>query len=246
VNDATIPNRGATSEERILILGGGSTLATSFINEVLQNQSNAHATVLSSTLDDDLLISSDKLSIVKVDWTNYEGVQFELRKLAYESEFAGVISFLGVQGRHPIDNVMDYIENARAVYTSNVTLPVLLVQDIIKDNLVGSGSFFFMTSRAGSISERGTLEHHHPGGNNVYRSSKAALNMAVRCLAFDYANRHRFLLVHPGFFISKSNKDMKAAPTKLFADKMIKLYKSADHYSSGSFIDLETGKLISF
>ncbi len=58
----------------------------------------------------------------------------------------------------------------------------------------------FISSRAGSISERGLLAHHRPGGSYIYRSSKAALNAVARSLAFDLAPLGiRILVLHPGW-----------------------------------------------
>jgi NAD(P)-dependent dehydrogenase (short-subunit alcohol dehydrogenase family) len=45
----------------------------------------------------------------------------------------------------------------------------------------------FISSRSSSITERGILSYHKPGGSYIYRSSKAALNSVARSLAFDLA-----------------------------------------------------------
>jgi len=61
----------------------------------------------------------------------------------------------------------------------------------------------FISSRAGSIGERGLLPHHQRGGPYVYRSSKAALNAAAKSLAFDLAPEAiSVLLLHPGWVLT--------------------------------------------
>lgn len=58
----------------------------------------------------------------------------------------------------------------------------------------------FVSSRAGSIAERGSLPHHKPGGSYIFRSSKAALNAVAKSLAFDLAPLGVGVLVlHPGW-----------------------------------------------
>ncbi len=58
----------------------------------------------------------------------------------------------------------------------------------------------FISSRSSSISERGELPHHRPGGPYIYRSSKAALNAITKSLSFDYTNLGLSIIVlHPGF-----------------------------------------------
>ena len=58
----------------------------------------------------------------------------------------------------------------------------------------------FISSRAGSIAERGLLPHHQSGGPYTYRSSKAALNAAAKSLAFDLApSGVSVITLHPGW-----------------------------------------------
>ena len=64
----------------------------------------------------------------------------------------------------------------------------------------GQKKIVFVSSRAGSIAERGLLPHHQRGGPYTYRSSKAALNAAAKSLAFDLAPRGiSVITLHPGW-----------------------------------------------
>lgn len=64
----------------------------------------------------------------------------------------------------------------------------------------GQKKVVFVSSRAGSIAERGRLPHHRHGGPYTYRSSKAALNAAVKSLAFDLAPMGiSVVTMHPGW-----------------------------------------------
>ena len=70
----------------------------------------------------------------------------------------------------------------------------------------------FISSRSGSITERGTLPHHKPGGPYIYRSSKAALNAITQSLSYDLTRQGFCVIVlHPGFV----KTEMAIGDTKL-------------------------------
>ena len=64
----------------------------------------------------------------------------------------------------------------------------------------GQKKVVFISSRAGSIAERGALPHQKPGGPCGYRSSKAALNAVAKGLGFDLRSKGISVVVlHPGW-----------------------------------------------
>lgn len=70
----------------------------------------------------------------------------------------------------------------------------------------------FISSRAGSIAERGSLPHHKTGGPYIYRSSKAILNAVAKALAFDLRSKGVSVVVlHPGWV--KTELGGRDAPT---------------------------------
>lgn len=80
------------------------------------------------------------------------------------------------------------------VLRTNV-LGAVRVAETFAPNVAGSelGKMVFLSSRMGSIAESG-------GGEYIYRSSKAALNMAVRSLSVDLSGKGVIcLLFHPGW-----------------------------------------------
>ena len=83
----------------------------------------------------------------------------------------------------------------------NVIAP-LKVTEAFLDNVASSKrkTIVFISSRSGSISERGLLPHHEHGGSIIYRSSKTALNSVAKNLAYDLFPRGVGVLVlHPGW-----------------------------------------------
>lgn len=74
------------------------------------------------------------------------------------------------------------------------TIAPIRIAHALKDNLANSTrkAIVFTSSKMGSLA-------HNGEGAFAYRSSKSALNMAVRCLANDYKHAEiSCLLLHPG------------------------------------------------
>ena len=97
-----------------------------------------------------------------------------------------------------------------------------------------------LSSLAGSISLRGKLVHNKPGGNLPYRISKAALNCAVKNIAYDLSNLYPELTIfslHPGWvqtFSTGTNPEIKAQDS---ASRIFQLMEKITKSDSGYFLD---------
>lgn len=81
------------------------------------------------------------------------------------------------------------------VFRVNASAPIVLTQIVI-DNLRAGNlkKMVFLTSKMGSIGD------NQGGGSYIYRSSKAALNAAVKSLSIDLADEGFLVgLLHPGW-----------------------------------------------
>ena len=87
------------------------------------------------------------------------------------------------------------------VFRTNVIGTFKFTESLLSNLRAGKErKIIFISSRAGSIAERGKLAHHRPGGSYIYRTSKAALNAAVRAMAYDLSYEGIALrILHPGF-----------------------------------------------
>lgn len=94
----------------------------------------------------------------------------------------------------------------------------------------------FISSRAGSIAERGSLPHHKPGGPYGYRSSKAALNAVAKALAFDLRPQGiSVVILHPGWVKTETGGwDAPTSPAASVAD-MRKVISQASPADNGVF-----------
>jgi NAD(P)-dependent dehydrogenase (short-subunit alcohol dehydrogenase family) len=83
----------------------------------------------------------------------------------------------------------------------NAMAPMKVTEAFLRHVTAGDQrKLVFVSSRAGSIAERGFQPYHQPGGTYIYRSSKAALNAAAKSLAFDLAPKgFSVVVLHPGF-----------------------------------------------
>jgi NAD(P)-dependent dehydrogenase (short-subunit alcohol dehydrogenase family) len=98
----------------------------------------------------------------------------------------------GIIGQRAGFGTLDYDAWAGAMNT-NVFGPMRMAE-AFADNVTSSDrkQMVFITSRMGSITETSPNAY-------VYRSSKAALNMAVRCMSLELANQGlTAILFHPG------------------------------------------------
>ncbi len=93
------------------------------------------------------------------------------------------------------DRGLDQIEDASWLSSFEInTIAPIRIASALASNVAASERkvMAFTTSKMGSLAGNGT-------GAYTYRSSKAALNMAVRCFAADYADQGiSCLLLHPG------------------------------------------------
>ncbi len=116
-------------------------------------------------------------------------------------------------GQIDIDSWLEVMKT-NVFYTTKLTE---LLFDLIKKSK--QKKIVFISSRAGSISERGKLPHHLPGGTYIYRASKAALNAIAQSLAFDYTGQGISVIVlHPGFV----KTDMAGAQADISVEESIK------------------------
>ncbi|WP_341503461.1 SDR family oxidoreductase [Gallaecimonas sp. GXIMD4217] len=140
------------------------------------------------------LAALDGVKVLALDVSQDDSIQNLQARLA-QTPIQLLINNAGVYGPSP-SNLHDLKRRDwQQVMDVNLYGPLLLTQALI-DNLrqAGSARVAFISSKMGSIGDNGS------GGCLIYRSSKAALNAAVRSLALDLA--HEGILVglyHPGW-----------------------------------------------
>jgi NAD(P)-dependent dehydrogenase (short-subunit alcohol dehydrogenase family) len=142
------------------------------------------------------------IHILKMDITHMD----EIRDVASKLKGVSIDVLLNNAGTHgPRDLNASFgnldLKAWHEVIAINLMAPLKITETFIENVKVSEGkTIVFISSRAGSISERGLLPYHQYGGSYIYRSSKAALNAAAQSLSFDFAPQGILVLVlHPGW-----------------------------------------------
>lgn len=123
----------------------------------------------------------------------------------------------------------------------NAMGPVKVTEAFLPNVLEGvQKKLVFISSLAGSISLRGSQPHHRTGGPYIYRTSKAALNAAVKALGFDLRDRGvSVVALHPGWVKTETGGwDAPGSPEESVA-AMVKLIDAATPEANGRFLNID-------
>lgn len=130
---------------------------------------------------------------VRLDLSDSSSIARAAETLAGRS-FDVLLSNAGVMGEGQQFGRLSEEEWERVFYV-NAIAPLKLAEAFLPHVLAGQRKLMvFLTSRMGSIADNSS------GGSYIYRSSKAALNAAVKSLSIDLAPQGvTTLLLHPGW-----------------------------------------------
>jgi len=189
----------------VLITGSSRGIGREFVRQYAAEGWTVIATCRQPDVAAELkVVSSSKIYIRRMDITNMTEIT------AVANEFEGkaidvLINNAGISG--PLDPSASFghldTQAWLNVFYVNAIAP-LKVTEAFFDHIKISDrkTIVFISSRSGSIAERGLLPHHKRGGGGpyIYRSSKAALNAATQSLAFDiFGQGIGVLVLHPGY-----------------------------------------------
>jgi NAD(P)-dependent dehydrogenase (short-subunit alcohol dehydrogenase family) len=168
-----------------LIAGASRGLGLGLVAEYLGRGWGVVATARGSAPGLEAMVpdAGGKLVLEKLDVTDRPSIA-ALRTRLGGRHFDLVFVVAGVSG--PWDTPIHAVskDEAAAVFDSNALGP-LAVAEAFADRIAPGGALAFMSSMLGSIARC------ESGGTEIYRASKAALNMLARC----FSARHRDLAV---------------------------------------------------
>jgi NAD(P)-dependent dehydrogenase (short-subunit alcohol dehydrogenase family) len=185
--------------------------------------------------------SHRKLSCVQLDIFDEDGLQ----KMLADTKPNVVISTIGLlhsANGSPEKRIADFsVDWFIQSQTSNVAAALIIGKAInATTKRVDQVLFAALSARVGSISDNSA------GGWYSYRSSKAALNMAIKTLSLEWANsrpKHCVLLLHPGTVATNLSSPFSARvkPEKLFspelaAEQLAAVLDTASVVDSGKFL----------
>lgn len=113
----------------------------------------------------------------------------------------------------------------------NSVAPLLLTQKLMASLRAGSDKkLVFITSKMGSIGDNGG------GGQYIYRSSKAALNAAVKSLSIDLADDgFKVAMLHPGWVLTDMGGSNALIDTDTSVRGMLEVIDGMSAGNSGQF-----------
>jgi len=180
----------------VLITGANRGIGLEFTKQYLARGETIIATCRdqkAATELNALAASSDKLTILTLDVSDGASLSGFAEQLG-QTPIDIFINNAGIYG--PRSGFGDLGESQWAeVFRVNSSAPLILAQMVI-DNLRSGHlkKMVFLTSKMGSIAD------NQGGGSYIYRSSKAALNAAVKSLSIDLAEEGFLVgLLHPGW-----------------------------------------------
>ena len=231
------------SERQILLVGAsrglGLGLAKSFAargwNVVATERRNSSTGALSAAA-----AAVGRIRVASVDINDSQSVQTLRRDLIGET-FDVIFIVAGIRDTDPTRPThLVPVDEAIHVFLSNAYSPICFAE-MFFDLLKPCGTIAMMTSRMGSLTLVSMVDD---GSWEIYRASKAALNMLARC----FYERHKeegctVLLMHPGWV--KTDMGGESAPVDLEAS-VDGLYSTlAKWHGSGkqAFLDYQGNEL---
>jgi len=185
--------------KRVLITGSNRGIGLALARESLDRGDRVFATCRHPDEADDLHALAadyaDRLTILRLDVTDEETIEASVE--AVQSEEDGLELLINNAGVSPSGERLGRLDADTMLNTFHVNAvgPVIVAQAYL--DLLRSGhdpKIVNISSRLGSLAQKSS------GGRYSYSSSKAALNMLTRALAFDLrSDGITVLTMHPGW-----------------------------------------------
>ena len=184
-----------SADAKTILLAGASRglglgLAGEFLNRGWRVIATARAPAKADGLSKLLAKHGDRLTVEQLDVASREsGAALAMRLGGRKLDVLFVVAGINSNPDVPVHEAG--LDDVMREFTTNAIAPIALAE-ALQGHLAPHAAVAFMTSVLGSIGSNAG------GGMELYRASKAALNMLGSC----YARRHKatpVLLLHPGW-----------------------------------------------
>ena len=238
--------------KKILICGGTQGIGFSLVKQIL-NETKASYVFATYRKESDLRLLdelkqsfSSRLNLIELDITKEESFK-NLSEILGNLDFC--INTIGSIDR-PEKRIEDIsFEKLNKMLEVN-TYPSIMLFKYLKNNLRKSESPLFLVLSA----KVGSIEDNKTGGWYSYRLSKAALNMALKNIYFEFKRlneKSRTLIIHPGTtrtnltknFIAMAEKKYKIHTSDETANNLIKIIRNSDPKKSGQFLSWDGSQI---
>ncbi len=232
----------------VAVVGASGGIGRALLVHLLGRDAVArvYATTYSRALQRDASagrVDESRLRTAVVDASDEHAVQMWLGGIEKLDWLINAVGLLHTDTHQPEKSIRQFDPEHFQTNMSINTLPSLLLakhgEQLLKQS--EAGVFATLSARVGSI------EDNRLGGWVSYRASKAALNMALKCLAIEWqrsAKSLRVLSLHPGTTDTALSAPFQSGVPegKLFspektADLLLTQIEQAHAHPSGRFID---------
>ena len=221
----------------VLITGSNRGIGLEFVKKLLDRGDRVIATcrdVAAAKSLQALQAGGAELQILALDVSSSASMAALAEQLQNQA-IDVLINNAGVYG--PRDSQFGKLEAETwsAVLAVNSIAPILLTQYLLANLQQGQArKLIYITSKMGSIDD------NKGGGSYIYRSSKSALNSAVKSLSVDLAaDGFSVALLHPGWVQTDMGGPSALINTDTSVSGMLGVIDNLDQASSGSFFNYD-------
>ncbi|MBP0049127.1 SDR family oxidoreductase [Marinobacterium sp. AK62] len=222
--------------ETVLITGAGRGLGLEFAYQYARDGWKVHACCRDLTHAEDLLALEarfpDQIDLHTLD-VNKDGQIKALDRVLGDTTLDLLINNAGYYGPKGVAFGSLERELWRQVLETNTLSPIMLAQALYPRVAASQGkTIAFLSSKVGSITDNSS------GGGYYYRSSKTALNQAVKSLSIDLEGAGvKVLALHPGWV----QTDMGGPNALITAEESVRgmrtVLENMEPNQSGTFLD---------
>ncbi len=179
----------------------------------------------------------DQISLLQLDLRDFQKIESLAQKLEGK-KIDLLLSNGAVYGGKQAFGDMDY-ENWKEVFVVNTMAPLKLAEAFLPHVERGEKKWMvFVTSKMGSIAD------NQSGGNYIYRSTKAALNMVCKSLSIDLKPKGiTAIVIHPGWVKTDMGGEHAPLTPKESISGMIQVIQNLSIEKTGRFYNYDGTQL---
>ena len=231
------------SGNKVLVIGGYRGIGFKLAKLYLYNGDQVFVTYSRLKPKD---YTSKNISFLKLELNNHRKFMIFIKKLK-KIKF-DIILFVAavnadskrIRKKYCMWNNLSIVEFAKML-SINCFSHIKILESMMKKKLLNSkAKIIFFSSLSGSIHNRGRLKHHKKGGDVIYRISKAALNAAVKNIAYDFSDTdYSIIAIHPGWVRTRGGGKNADLSISYASKKIFNLINDLKSKDTGKFLNYD-------
>ena len=231
------------SGNKVLVIGGYRGIGNRLAELYLRNGDQVFATYSRLKPKD---YTSKNISFLKLELNNHRKFMIfikKLKKIKFDIVlFVAAVNVFSkrIKKKYCMWNNLSIVEFAKML-SINCFSHIKILEFMMKKKLLNSkAKMIFFSSLAGSIHNRGIMKHNKKGGDLIYRISKAALNVAVKNIAYDFSDTdYSIIAIHPGWVRTRSGGKNANLSISYASKKIFDVIKGLKPKDTGKFLNYD-------